>query len=59
MAIPKNRYEYYMMRACWCLDKARSYNHKDEDLFKFYYNAFLGYKQKALRVDLNNLDKEV
>lgn len=55
----KNMYEYYMKKSCECLDKARAFNHKDEALFKFYFNASIGFKNKALRVDLNNLKKEV
>lgn len=46
-------YQYYMNKACLCLDKARDMKKKnDENLSKFYYNAYLGFKQKAYKVEV-------
>lgn len=47
------RYQYYMAMSYLCLERARGYMGKDEDLFKFYRSASTGFKNKALKVDLN------
>lgn len=47
----------YMNESIKCAEMCKKYMNKDTNLAMFYNNASIGFKEKALKLSLENADK--
>lgn len=50
-------FEEYMNKSIKCAEMCKKYMNKDTNLAMFYNNASIGFKEKALKLSLENADK--
>ncbi len=50
-------YEEYTDKSIKCGETCKKHMNKDTNLAMFYNNASIGYKEKALNLSLENVDK--